>query len=140
MATPPRPPRATRHVRRGVVGLLSLSLAIFGLMAPALPAQASPSVQQQIDNDNQQLEVYAEQYNEATVRLAADKKVQAKLASQMAPLLLQANVADSSLSTIATALYQSGDSHRTLQALMDSSDTATMLDELPACSHCGRRP
>jgi peptidoglycan DL-endopeptidase CwlO len=138
VARPPLPPRTTRYLRRTAVVVASLSLALGGIVAPSLPAQAAPSIQQQIDNDNQQLEVYAEQYNEATVRLAADKKVQSKLATQMAPLLLQASLADSSLSAIATALYTSGGGHRTLQAMMDSSNTSTMLNELGALNEMAR--
>jgi cell wall-associated NlpC family hydrolase len=120
------------------VALLALTLTTIGFVAQPLPAQAAPSIQQQIDADNQQLEVYAEQYNEATVRLAADQKVQAALASQMAPLLLQANLADSSLSTIATALYESGGGHNTLQALMDAKNASMVLDELGALNEMTR--
>ncbi len=131
MAIPPLPPRTARYLRRGAILIASLSLALGAIVGPALPASAKPSTQQQIDADNQQLEVYAEQYNEAQVRLTADQKLQASLAAQMAPLQLQANLADSSLSTIATALYQSaGQTHHTLQALMNSTDTNTVLDEL----------
>jgi cell wall-associated NlpC family hydrolase len=117
----------------------ALSFAIGGVVAPALPAQAAPSVQSQIDADNEQLEVYAEQYNEAEVRLQQDKKLQNQLAAQMAPLLLEANLADSSLSTIATALYQSaGQSHHTLSALMDASNTQLVLDELGSLNEMAR--
>ncbi len=119
--------------------IAALSLALGGVVGTALPAQAKPSVQAQIDADNQQLEVYAEQYNEAEVRLQADQKLQAKLAGQMAPLLLQMNLADTSLSTIATALYQSaGQAHHTMQALMDASNTETVLDELGALNEMAR--
>jgi peptidoglycan DL-endopeptidase CwlO len=137
VAVPPMPPR-TRYIRRALVLVAATLIAIAGLLATGLPAQAKPSLKSQISTLNDQIEANGEKYNGAEVTLSNDQKQQAKIAAQIGPLQLQAAVADQQLGSLAARLYESGGSHETLQALVNSSTTQAMLDEVGALNELAR--
>jgi peptidoglycan DL-endopeptidase CwlO len=140
VAIPPMPPR-TRYVRRALVLVAATSVAIAGLLASGLPAQAKPSpteLKSEISTLNNQIEVNGEKYNGAQVALTSDQQEQTKLGAQIGPLQLQAAVADQQLGTLAAQLYMSGASHTTLEALVNASSTQAMLDEMGAVNEMAR--
>ncbi len=108
-----------------------------GLLSPGLPALAAPSASQlssEISKDNEQI---TEKYNGAEVQLKADQKLQSTLSAQLGPLQLDASIAHQQISAIAQQLYMSGGSH-TMEALLGSDSTITLLDALGALNQMAR--
>jgi cell wall-associated NlpC family hydrolase len=115
--------------------LLASTLAVVGVLAAGVPAQATPSASElnkEIQAKNDLIEADAEKINGAKVQLGQDEKTQAKVAAQIAPLQLQASVASRQLSTIAAQLYMNGTPHPTLSALLGIASTESMLNQIGA--------
>ncbi|HEY2792417.1 MAG TPA: NlpC/P60 family protein [Micromonosporaceae bacterium] len=122
--------------------LLASTLAMVGVLAAGVPAQATPSasdLSKQIQAKNNQIETDAEKINGAKVQLSQDQKTQTKVVAQIAPLQLRASVASRQLGTIAAELYKSGAPHPTLEALLGVTSTQAMLNQVGALNEIAHR-
>lgn len=138
MATPrvspePRPPEhATITTRRRIVAVGSaLAIVAAGLcvLLPATAAHAAPSLSQQINALNNQIETVVEQYNGIATKLAADEKKSAQLGQKVAPAQLESAVAQQRVASVVRDLYVAGPGSG-LVALMDASSARDFVDQL----------
>jgi cell wall-associated NlpC family hydrolase len=110
-----------------VAGIITVPAA----MATAAPTTPAKSVQQQIDDASNKLEVIVEQYDKINTELAADKATEATLRKQMQPTLDAVNAAQGKVSLIATQAYMTGPSNP-LAVIVSSSNASDLIDQMSA--------
>lgn len=100
----PSAPRLSR-------GLLTVTVAVIALLAPAAHAHASPTpaeIEKQIDAQWNKLEPVIEEHNATKIKLAKQRKQAAELSAQLAPLEMTVQVTRTRIGLLAEQLYRGG--------------------------------
>jgi cell wall-associated NlpC family hydrolase len=134
---PPRPV----PVWAWLLAWCTVILAAVLVVAPGLPASASPSspgdIENQIDDVWNKLEPLIEQYNQIHGQLEQTHSKIDVLQKQMAPLQMQVDLAMTRVGAISAHLYESGPGSR-LAALLQAGSADTFLDQLTTLDQLAR--
>jgi peptidoglycan DL-endopeptidase CwlO len=138
-------------LRRLILAGVSLAITTVAVAAlsPSSPAYASSaatwaatpsasSLKQQIQDQSNALENIVEQYNGITEQLKANQQKESQLNASIAPTLQKLDAARASVGAIATQTYMAGPID-SLTALVSSSNTSDMLDQLTAMDQLASR-
>jgi cell wall-associated NlpC family hydrolase len=127
---------ATRRLLRALV----FGAVAVGIVLPAAAANADPntaSLQQQIDQSNNNLENIVEQFNHVTTQLAATKAESDQLTAQLAPLQSQLDTAYTNVGLIARTAYKGGDLGA-FNSLLTSGSPTSLMDGLSSLNMLAR--
>ncbi|MEV4413301.1 NlpC/P60 family protein [Catellatospora sp. NPDC049609] len=105
---------------------------VLALLAPAVPAHASPTpaeIEKQIDQQWNKLEPVIEEHNATKIQLAKQRKKAAELNAQLAPLEQQVLVTRTRIGVLADQLYRGGTLAQ-VNAFLRSGDAGAVADRL----------
>lgn len=138
---PRRPLTSRARSFRVARALLAAAAVLIGAALPAVPAHATPSVdeiERQIDEKWRQIEPVIEQYNKVRVQLKANKKRQADLAKKIQPLSLQAEMAMFRVGQMANQAYRTGPMSE-MSALLQTGTPSTLAEQLTILNRLTRQ-
>ena len=121
--------------------LCSAVLAALLVLAPGLPAHATPSpgdIENQINDAWNKLEPTIEQYNQVHGQLQATQGKIDALQKQMDPLQLQVDLAMTRVGAMSAELYKTGPGSHVL-ALINSGSPDTFIDQMSALDQLARQ-
>lgn len=133
--------RATaRRLRRTIVYTGTVLSMLLAVLAPALPAQAKPSIsdiERQIDAANNKLEPLINEYDRVHALLQADQARATTLERKLGPLQLQVSVAMAELAPLAAQAYEAGPAS-TLGMLVSTDSTRSLVDQMTLLNQVAR--
>lgn len=107
--------------------------AALAVLLPSTMAQANPTpseIAAQIKDSNNKLELIVESYDKITGDLATTQAALAALQTKMAPLQNSVDSAYANVNQLAVTAYTSSSSMRTISALLSSSSSDNLVDQL----------